>query len=219
MDELLSLNVKPLIFCTHFSERLSKYHKEGLIDIGIHPNFRSNSSHGQNVQEVCDYICNLFPEAIVSRSHGFVDSLEIQRNLFKRGIKYDSNELLKNSARNSMKKLDSGIKKVPCFWSDGMIIKKSKNASYDIKKDRVTLSSLSEPGYKVLNIHPILFLTNSNNYKHYEEIRKKCTSFCKKDLNLHLNKSEYGVKDYFYDLLNSQVVGFNPIQDFNKLFQ
>ena len=163
---------------------------------------------------------DLFPNTIISRSHGFIDSPEIQSELFSRGIKYDSNQLLQNKTRIQIQKLSSGIIRIPCFWSDGMIIQNSKKPSYNIQDEKKhTISSLLKPGFKVLNIHPILFVTNSNNYKHYEAIREKTTSFCKENLNIYLNTTEYGVKDFFYELLKSPTIDLKKSQEFFKIFE
>ena len=190
-----------------------------MVDVGIHPNFRPNSSHGSCIKNVCESLLNLFPNSIISRSHGFIDSPEIQSELFSRGIKYDSNQLSQNKPHIKIQNLSSGITRIPCFWSDGMIIHNSKDSSYNIQDVmKHTKSSILKPGYKILNVHPILFVTNSNNYKHYKAIRKKTTSFCKEDLNHYLNTSEYGVKDYFYDLFKVPSISLEKIQEFTDIF-
>lgn len=204
IEEIISLKIKPLLFCTHKSKVIQKFFENNLIDVGIHPNFKNNSTHGKNVKDVCKHIINLFPYSEISRSHGFVDSEEIQKILFSNGIKYDSNKLKQDKTGICPKILDSGIKRVECFWSDGMIIQLTKDKLYNISNNiEITKTRITEPGYKVINLHPILFATNCYSYTHYLNFRNKTKLLTKTDVNNYQNKKRYGVKDYFFDIIKS----------------
>jgi len=219
IDEMCSHGIKPLLFCTHKSKVINKYYEDKLIDVGIHPNFKINSSHGSNIGDVCEHILNLYPYAKISRSHGFVDSREIQDVLFSNGIKYDSNELKQDKVGIKPKTLDSGIMRIECFWSDGMIIQLTKNKSYNIlsnlEKSKINIAN---QGFKILNLHPILFGTNCYSYSHYLNFRNKTRFLSNKDVINYRNTEIYGVRDYFYDIIKSYIDNSSIVSNFKTMF-
>lgn len=83
--------VRPTIFATHPSPVLQEYAGRGLVEIGIHPNFLPGSTHGSVPGDVIDHMCGLFPGGKCFRSHTFVDHSHITKELYRRGIRYDSN--------------------------------------------------------------------------------------------------------------------------------
>lgn len=72
-------------FCTHASPALERLRADpALFELGIHPNFRPGSSHGDTVAGVLDHVMAVVPEAVSSRSHGVVQSGEILAALVER---------------------------------------------------------------------------------------------------------------------------------------
>ena len=46
LSNFKKFGIKPLIFATHNSKVLKKFHNENYTQVGLHPNFRKNSTQG-----------------------------------------------------------------------------------------------------------------------------------------------------------------------------
>ena len=79
------------LFFTHKSPYIETLVKTNAVPYGIHPNFIQPSSQGKNKTEVIDYCMNHFPKVKVFRSHRWYADNDIYTELFKRGIRYESN--------------------------------------------------------------------------------------------------------------------------------
>jgi len=198
-DSLFSIVPNALAFSTHDSKILKKYSSKGILDIGVHPNFRHNSSHGNNVSSVSRFATKLFSTHKIYRSHGFVDTPEIRTEMRNRGFIYESNILKYNEPDLKPEKLLEGLTRLPCFWSDGWALRDTEMIDKDsIKK---TEFFLGQPGLKVINIHPILFVNNCYSLQHYNQFRDQTIFFSKEEHKKFNNNTHLGVCDYFKDII------------------
>ena len=75
MQILLVAQVKATWFITHKSPMLDKLRQyPDLFELGIHPNFYPNSSHGESEEAIIGYCMDLVPEARSMRTHGLCQS-------------------------------------------------------------------------------------------------------------------------------------------------
>lgn len=82
IDLLVERQVKATWFITHETETLGELRRHNdLFEIGIHPNFRNGSSHGNNEMAVLKTCMCLVPEATTMRTHGLVQSSNIFRTV------------------------------------------------------------------------------------------------------------------------------------------
>lgn len=165
-DIVSSFGVVPTFFATHASDTLSRWEREGYAEVGIHPNFLEGSTHGENINEVVDHVLSLYPNARSFRSHCFVDNSHLCTELYKRGIRYDSNLCL--YLQDSLVPLRhcSGLIRYPCFFEDD--VHWYWNGAWDIDK---YIDNFLQPGIKIFNFHPKFVSFNLPDEKSYTSIR------------------------------------------------
>jgi hypothetical protein len=134
-------------FITHASPALDRLRERpDLFELGIHPNFRPGSSHGDTPEAVLDHVMALVPEAVSSRSHGVVQSGRLLHLLVQRTpVRIDSTTFLPDlpdAPLVTQRTPHGDLLRVPFTWSD----------DYEplCPWDRY----LAEPGLKVVLFHP-----------------------------------------------------------------
>ena len=149
-ETLFSVIPVALAFSTHDSIVIKRYVEKGLLDVGAHPNFRSNSSHGDDVKSVAQYASKLFTTHKIYRAHGFLDSSKIRTEMRNQDFLYESNKLKYNEAGLNTEELLEGVTRFPCFWSDGWSIRDPDNIDGMINSKLIQKSQtkLTQPGFK-----------------------------------------------------------------------
>jgi len=109
-----------------------------------------------------------FPNAKSFRSHCFVDSTPIAQEMFKRGLRYDSNLCLYLQPDLTPLRHSLGLVRFPVFWEDDA---HWINTNGDWNFDRYLTAFLS-PGLKVLNLHPFFVAANIPHQEYYMEVKK-----------------------------------------------
>ena len=175
-------------------------HKD-LFEIGIHPNFFPNSSHGKNYFQVMENILNIFPNAKSVRTHSLYQSeplLEMMVENFN--IKVDCSQFLKNCANLEPHKLQyrkngNYLIRVPHFFQDNMNM--NDESFWDINNN-----SYNTKGLKVFNFHPIHIALNSKSQTKYNQLKKsyQLSKITKRDIDNFINE-ENGTKSLFLNLL------------------
>lgn len=82
--ELIRRGVRATWFVTHSSaaiDRLREYPE--LFELGAHPNFLSNSTHGSSTAEVLTHCTGLVPGATSVRMHGLMQSTRLLNTLIE----------------------------------------------------------------------------------------------------------------------------------------
>lgn len=191
-----SFNVKPTLFATHKSDVLKSASEKGLIDIGIHPNFLPNSSHGSEYDEVISHCVELYPESKAFRSHSFFENSIIMKNLHSLGFEYDSNLCLYLQQEINPLYHSSGITKLPVFFEDDVHWNFTKDWSFNsfIKEKCLT------PGLKIFNFHPFLTALNVPSEEYYSSKKNHVKTLSTEDMN-QLRFKEQGCRTFFIKLL------------------
>lgn len=158
-----SLGIRPTLFATHKSAAVDEMGTSGAAEIGVHPNFLPNSSHGSDVASVIDHVMNLVPGARSFRSHNFLDSTPITTTMKSRGIRFDSNLCLFLQEDIVPLRHSSGLMRLPVFWEDDIHFCWEGT---DWNLDAYYRHFL-KPGLKVINVHPIHFAMNTPSLDFY----------------------------------------------------
>lgn len=168
LDLLQAHDVRATVFATHKSPVLDEFEAAGAGEVGIHPNFRVNSSHGRDIGAVIEHMFHEFPSAKTFRSHAFADSSEIAQGMAQRGIRYDSNLCLYLQPNLIPLRHWSGIIRFPVFWEDDAHWLNSPD-DWDLEK---YVDSFFSPGLKIFNFHPFSVAANIPNQDYYLEIKR-----------------------------------------------
>ena len=159
----------PVVFhATGESPALRRLHREGRAEIGLHPNFRHGSDHGNCEDTVLDHIRSLWPEATTFRAHGYIDSTHIIQRVREMGIEYDSNLCLYLQAQLKPLRHWTGMVRYPVFWEDD--VHWTYGQSWDVDHSLATFLS---PGLKVLSVHPSNFVLNTPNDAFYQATKSR----------------------------------------------
>jgi hypothetical protein len=139
-----------------------------LFELGIHPNFMPESSHGSTMPEVLDHVLRIVPEAVSMRTHNLVQSSDLVRflihdtpiqadvSLFTPGIPDVQPVQHWNGGKYLLR--------LPFVWSD----------DYEWQKPAPEWH-YSQPQNRGLNIygfHPIHIYLNSCNVERYQRLRE-----------------------------------------------
>lgn len=183
LDDLLGFlcehEIVPTVFGTHSSVALERYVATGAAEVGLHPNFLPGSSHGASEVEVIDHVQALFPQAAAFRSHCFVDSTHIARQMLARGIAYDSNLCLYLQPALVPLQHGTGIVRLPVFWEDDCHWDLT-DGDWDV--DRY-LDRFLTPGLKIINVHPFPFAANVTSTEHYLRVKSHITTLTADNLD------------------------------------
>ena len=195
LSALKQMQIQATVFATHRTATLDRAHSEGFVEIGIHPNFMPGSTHGGDCEAVIDHVLGLYPQAKCFRSHCFADDSLLAKELFRRGIRYDSNLCLFLQPELVPLLHVTGLIRFPVFWED--------DAHWDLTAGDWDvgryLPHFLTPGLKILNIHPFFFATNIPTRDYYESIKPHITSL---DSNrLQLVRFSGGVRTFVLELL------------------
>ncbi len=184
-------------FVTHQTSVIDRLIQNPLFEVGIHPNFNGlmegDFRNGRNSNEVMDKLFEIVPNAKSVRSHSLTQSSRLFQLFQQYGITHDSNDYIPAISRIKLKpwKLESGLIKVPYFWTDETSCLQRKTVSMG------DLKNLG--GLKVFNFHPIHVFLNTDNLMRYNTTRPIHNS--PKELIKNRFKG-YGVRNKLYDLIN-----------------
>jgi hypothetical protein len=147
--------ITPTLFVTHASAAIARLRAAGAAELGIHPNFLPDSSHGGDPGAVIAHVLSIVPQPVATRSHHYVESSEICRRLFAGGLRVDSNVCLFLQPALSPLQHWSGLTRLPCFWEDD--IHWERGLSWDVARHKAAFLT---PGLKILNVHPFMLALN-----------------------------------------------------------
>lgn len=167
LDIIRENNLKATFFVTHDSKLCREIDGYGdNIEIGIHPNFFSNSTQGSQDEEILDNLIKIYPNAIGVRSHSLFCNSRLL-NLFKtKGLSYDSNLFLWKEKDIAPFRNWNDLIRIPYFWEDYPHIFLNMPIKFDS-------NILSQKGLKIFNFHPILVYLNCSNLNSYENLKEK----------------------------------------------
>lgn len=207
-NRLIKNNIKATWFVTHNSPAIQKLFKQPLFEVGIHPNFMSNSTHGKTYEEVVLHMINIVSHAKTVRTHGLFQSSNIMKMMaVDFGLETDTSIYLREASHIVPFEVYYGnsiLLRIPFFWTeDGEMYK--PNSSFLLKDKNLEL-----PGLKVFAFHPIHLYLNSKNMKNYNALRKVCDiRYCdEKEVGQFINNG-VGANSFLDELIQYILNGHN----------
>lgn len=171
-SELRQYGIKATWFVTHDSPALHRVLRgTDLFEIGIHPNFGLQSSHGETPDQILTFMRTLVPDAVSMRTHQFHQSsrlLALAHATY--GIAIDSSLLLPEVAHLRpftlyLEPSKTPLVRVPVFWEDDVeMYNPAKSWSMDASKHFL-------PGLKVYTFHPMHVYLNNDSTQSTEKLR------------------------------------------------
>lgn len=201
---LVEHNIKATWFVTHKSPAikcLANY--SNLFELGIHPNFLPNSSHGNNIKDIINTCLEMVPDAISMRTHYLHQSDKIFEFIVQNtSIKVDSSILL--PLMPAIQPLEyfyvettRSLVRMPYYWEDYIEMLRPEPRWQSIQY------ICRGYGLKILNFHPIHIYLNSNSTLKYQELKKHVSnlqSATPEDLEPFRNRN-YGVYNLFLEVI------------------
>ena len=173
---LLERRVKATWFVTHVSPALEwlREHND-LFELGIHPSFKTGSTHGDDMTEVIDHCVSCVPEAVSARSHGLIQSDYLWRHyLDKTPIRFECSTFIGRvpvayATRYYWNK--RALIRVPFVYQDNMEMVAPDpvwSATQFLKKTA---------GVQMFNFHPRYIYTNAQTSRGLEAVRQANRSY------------------------------------------
>ena len=191
IDICVLKSLKATFFVTHHSStlnRLKNYPEQ--FEIGIHPNFFTDSTQGNTEEEIFNYCKELVPEAVSIRTHCVYQHGKLYDSLNKHfGSRIIDSSICMPGVSNiqpfELYTSNGCLVRVPFFWADDY---------YLLGKQVLNpIQLLKSKGCKVYMFHPVHIYHNINSIKHYEAVKK----------GYLLEKfTGNGISDIFENLLN-----------------
>lgn len=194
-----NLNIKPMIFSTHNSVVVES--RMAQLDIGLHPYFSDDSSHGKTIKEVTKNILEVPHNFKAFRCHRFRLCNESQQAMLNAGMLISSNVCTNMEVIKPFKNR-FGLLEIPVFLEDGGYL--WQKYPLEINKQLKNIFSLS--GSKIIVIHPMHFVINTPNFDYMVKIKKSMSRDKWRNLSQdNLNKLRWekrGIRDFLIDLIN-----------------
>ena len=211
-------NIKAAYFVTHESSLIRKWHSEGKIEIGIHPNFLPGSSHGSTFDEVIDTVMKLVPDARCFRAHRCFDVTPITHELVRRGLLYDSNMVTNLQQDLAPIEHESGLLRFPVFYEDGTHFEWRRSWDFSQFHD-----IFSQPGIKVISTHPMITALNVATPENWISLKgkfplKRWIKMTAEEINENAPKDN-GPKKFLDDMIKFIRQENMPVMSMEELYQ
>jgi hypothetical protein len=161
------------LFVTNPSTAVEAASRESRVTLGAHPNFLPESTHGSAPEEVVRRMRELVPEADTFRSHTYAESAHSLDLMRQAGFCTDSNLCLFLQPEIVPLIHATGLLRLPVFLDDDSLLLWDSEGRLDVAPME---ESLTSPGLKILNFHPLLFAINSPTAQYYREHRAQLYS-------------------------------------------
>lgn len=199
IDYLIEKKIQATFFITHFSPSVERIMRTSHFEIGIHPNFNPllDSSQTSSYKEVIDRFLDITGPVKVVRSHSLAQSSHIIEYFLQKGITHDCNLFIPYESKIRIKPWYhwNNMIRVPHFWEDDVNF---------MSKERVDPALICKnDSLRVFDFHPIHIFLNTYSPQHY--LKSKNDMHNIQDLKNHINTEEKGVRDFFFNLLESFV--------------
>jgi ubiquinone/menaquinone biosynthesis C-methylase UbiE len=209
-----AFGITPTLFATHDNPLIKRFSETNPNDIGVHPNFGANSTHGKDHNSVIDHVFSIYPNAKTFRSHSFYDSSDILHEMSKRGVRYDSNLCLYLQPNIVPLQLGvRGITRFPVFWEDDSHWMHTAGdwqlCSY--------VDAFTSPGLKIINVHPFIISANIPSGDYYLSVKEHITTLSEQDLK-RIRYNGPGARTFFIDFIKFVKSQNQRFHTLNELF-
>ncbi|MBV7331999.1 hypothetical protein KFU94_27975 [Chloroflexi bacterium TSY] len=172
-DVLRQHGVRATWFVTHASAAIERLRENAeLFELGIHPNFLTNSTHGTTPTEVLSHCMSLVPKATSMRTHSLYQSSPLLANVLEStSIHVDVSLFLPRAAHLQPVEYiwqEKTLLRIPFYWEDDFEMERQDT------NWRLDSYCISGSGMKVFNFHPIHIYLNSADMKPYQALKKEC---------------------------------------------
>lgn len=167
---LREANCPGTYFATHRSAALSSLAEEHGFEVGLHPNFLPNSSHGTTVDAVFRTLKEFYPEATSCRTHSLMQSEPLLTQMARdHGMEVDCSIHLPQASAVCPHRLvldDDGtsIVRLPHIFQDNMYA--LSGADWTVEALRI-----GRVGWNVFNFHPVHIALNTSSFSQYRAIK------------------------------------------------
>ena len=175
---LAERGVKSTWFVTHLSPAVERLQdRPDLFELGIHPNFMSGSTHGEDPEQVLKTCMELVPDAVSMRTHGLLQSGNIFDFVMTlTPVKFDVSLFHPRALQIDVVKYERFgqiLWRVPYVWEDDYVM---ESPPLSVPREP-EFSGFSETltrarGIQVFNFHPIHVLLNSNVMDNYNAMKR-----------------------------------------------
>jgi ubiquinone/menaquinone biosynthesis C-methylase UbiE len=155
-------------FITHKSPAIEAAYSSQPQHVGVHPNFRLESTHGDHPSTVIEHVKRLWDTRFY-RCHGFYEDTNISVAMKENGYMFNSNLALHLQDYSIPLRHQSGATIYPVTLEDDYLLRET-GINWGIVKRH-----LESPGLKVLNFHPIHVALNTPSLKYYESVKPLLT--------------------------------------------
>jgi hypothetical protein len=174
LESMLEAGVRSTWFITHETEVLDDLRRHpDRVELGIHPNFQSGSSHGDSPSQVIAECMRMVPEARTMRAHCLVQSTPILQTVAQESpIVLDTSIYLRDARGVAVSRLplDGGrsIVRAPYVWEDDLEFF-APNARWDGRSFLADRDAARE--VTIVDLHPIHFVLNSHKVDDYSALK------------------------------------------------
>lgn len=220
-DYLFEKKIPSTWFLTHHSSAVDdlRTHPE-LFELGIHPNFLSGSTHGDNPKDVLVHCMGLAPNATSMRSHALVSSTHIFQAVRKHTpINLDVSMYMRGKPCKrsdiTILPLSDGneLTRVPYTWEDDLEFFAS-NPRWDAP---ALIQQHLQDDFLILDVHPIHFSLNSSTIEPYRELKTvnaNLNNIGREEAVSYVSANHLGTQDFLQSLIE---LGLNEHLSFNRL--
>ncbi len=212
LDILSEYKAKATFFATHQTELNNEILRQGH-ELGIHPNFMPNSSHGNTTKEIIDKCLEFAPNARLMKTHSLFQSTPLFVEIFSSYKQLTTDlSLFMHEARHVQKcqfALDGvSFTRVLYNWEDDADFVK-KNFQFD--KERFF------GDINIFDFHPIHIHLNSTNGSEYLALKNSLSNKKLNDLRVtevdKFSNPGLGMRDFLRATLesNSQLINLEDI--------
>lgn len=158
-------SIKPTIFTTHNSSIVESVIND--IEVGLHPYFANDSSHGTTIIEVVKHVMDLPHNIPAFRCHRFANCNLSNQAMLDAGMILSSNVCTDLEVVSPFKNRFD-LLEVPIFMEDGGYLWRNHplEITYELK------SKIKKDSAKVILIHPMHFVLNTPNFKYMYDIKQ-----------------------------------------------
>lgn len=164
LDFFQEKGITPTIFATHRSPRVESSLSE--IEVGLHPFFHPDSSHGKTIEEVVETVLNIPHNVPAFRCHRYATCNESNKLMVEAGMKIASN-ICTNLEIVSPFIDRLGLIQVPIYFEDGGYLWNGHPLVKTFQPPEEVIT--------VMNIHPMHFVLNTPSFDYMVQIKRQLT--------------------------------------------